>query len=132
MRENRFSARVSTALRNHGAMVYPIIAGQYSPAGWPDKLVVHPWWMGLIEIKSTTTPIGPLQIHIMQQLNAMCWGCAICYRRHTDDEGIITIYDRKRFCVLEPCSHDEILETIAAACRRGQAAAPISSPTSEP
>lgn len=81
MKENEFGRQFSAALRRRGAEVYPLIAGVGTPDGWPDILVVHRQWTGLVERKATNTQIKPIQVVRMRDINL---------RRHEHD----------RFCVI--------------------------------
>lgn len=67
-RENKFSAEFVKILRSQGALVYPCVAGTHSPPGWPDMIVVHHKWRGLVERKAATTKVEPIQAMVLREL----------------------------------------------------------------
>lgn len=85
-RESTFAAEFSRALRECAAMVYPIVASAYAPRGWPDKLVVHRRWWGLVELKSDQTRVRPEQLVVHQQLWARRPGGNFVVRRSGSDQ----------------------------------------------
>jgi hypothetical protein len=95
--ENKFGAAVRKALRESGAMVYPLIAGIGIPAAWPDVLVWSRVWDGLIELKALHTPVHPAQVEKLRQLNLIRPRCAVSYREVLDRRngywGRLYIYD---------------------------------------
>jgi hypothetical protein len=74
--EMRFKADVVKTLRSQGAMVYPMVAGLNVPSGWPDTLVVHRDWAGLIEFKGKKTSIKRIQLKIIFELSCTRPGSA--------------------------------------------------------
>lgn len=68
-KENEWSRAFSAVLRNQGAELYPCIASQWAPAGWPDLHVVHRMWAGLVERKASHTVLAPHQIVRMREIN---------------------------------------------------------------
>jgi hypothetical protein len=74
MRENELGRRVTKALRDQGAMVYPLWAGTMVPEGWPDKLVWSPIWHGLLELKAASGSLRSSQIFVLKQLWERCPG----------------------------------------------------------
>lgn len=69
MTEYQSKARLVKHLRGKGALIYPLIASDHSPAGWPDTLVWLPWWAGLVEFKGQKTLIKPIQLKVIWDLN---------------------------------------------------------------
>lgn len=62
MNEIPFKTKVLKVMREkHGAVTYPLIASERSPAGWPDTLVISWLWSGLIEFKGDKTRLEPVQ-----------------------------------------------------------------------
>jgi len=53
-------------LQKCNAMVYPIVGNKYAPAGWPDRLILHSLWGGLIEFKDVDTVVQPHQRIILR------------------------------------------------------------------
>jgi hypothetical protein len=84
-----FKASVVKVLRAQGAMCYPMIADAYSPAGWPDLLVVSQFWIGLIEFKGATTRLDPIQAKIIWDLRVRRPGSAWIVRE--DANGLCEV-----------------------------------------
>lgn len=66
--EGELTARICKELRECGAEVYPLIAGRETPDGWPDRLVVHKAFWGLLEFKGINTPISDAQRQVIRKL----------------------------------------------------------------
>jgi hypothetical protein len=75
--ESKFRTPLAALLRSQGAMVFsllPPIPGehdmrQYSAQpGWPDLLVVHRMWTGLIETKGHETRVSEEQRQILPRI----------------------------------------------------------------
>jgi hypothetical protein len=81
--EASFTKLVCEELVKAGAMVKPIVAARTSgQPGWPDRLVVHKAWMGLMEFKSgrLEAKVSRAQSIVCGQLNARSPGSAPIYR----------------------------------------------------
>jgi len=81
MAENKFTAELTRVLRSQGAMVQVMQASVYTEPGWPDRLVVHPLWSGLIECKDADTAVEELQEHRLSQLHRRWPRHAVLVRR---------------------------------------------------
>lgn len=113
MRENAFSAHVSSLLKERGAIVYPVIASSFAPDGFPDKLVTHPLWMGWLEMKGERTVVKAKQLYIMAELNRRRQGVAALCRRYDSLRAIVSWGDETRGRLV---TYDQILETLAWGC----------------
>ena len=49
--ESKFTKWFTRILVEDGAVIVPIVGGQMQ-SGWPDRLVVHRDWQGLVEVKA--------------------------------------------------------------------------------
>ena len=78
--ESLFTARVTREMRMCNAMVYPIIACEQTPAGYPDRVVWHSYWQGWIEFKAQTTKLEPHQVKVIRELNKRRPGSAVVVR----------------------------------------------------
>lgn len=67
--ECKLTAPFCKSLLQCNAMVYPLVGSMFAPAGWPDRLIIHPYWTGLIEFKDTDTVIEPHQWERIRQIN---------------------------------------------------------------
>lgn len=83
MTESDLTCRLCADLERLGAMCYPLIQGarqQQSAtgprwvaggrSGWPDRLIVHPWWTGLVEFKLPSGELTRLQWTVLRGLHA--------------------------------------------------------------
>lgn len=59
-----------------GALCYPVVAGDFAPPGWPDRVVWHRRWQGFIEFKDLTTTLKPIQAARIAAINARAPGTA--------------------------------------------------------
>lgn len=66
--EAQWTKKICKGLIECGAMVFPIVASRMQPPGWPDRLVVHREWVGLIEFKGVDTIVRPVQIAVIREL----------------------------------------------------------------
>ena len=80
MTENKIRAHVTRLFRSQGATVYPMIAGDFRPAGIPDLLVWHASGCYLIEIKGAKTRVTPKQLAEIALLGKRRPGCALLAR----------------------------------------------------
>lgn len=87
--ENHFAANFSREMRAVGGMVYPLVASQYAPSGWPDKLLVHRRWTGLLELKSDATVVRPAQRVVHRELRKRRPGVNYVVRRDGDDDRCV-------------------------------------------
>jgi len=62
MREGQLGSDLATLLRKQNAIVVPIVAGQYSMPGTPDKYVCHKRWRGWLELKVATQELRQDQL----------------------------------------------------------------------
>lgn len=67
-RECKYTRKFCRSLEAQGALTYPLVASEYAPPGWPDRIVEHLRWHGYIEFKDETTIIEPLQLRRMTDL----------------------------------------------------------------
>ena len=80
MSESEETRGMCRALEALGAMTYPLVAGRYTPSGWPDRYLHHRRWHGFIEFKSPSREVEPLQRRMLRELNARCPGSAFVVR----------------------------------------------------
>lgn len=69
MAECKLTAEFTRGLRECNAMIYVAAANRFAPPGWPDRLIVHSLWAGLIEFKDTDTVVQPHQRIILRDIN---------------------------------------------------------------
>jgi len=50
------------------ARVYPIVANNYAPPGWPDRIIIHNYYYGFIEFKDTKTRVQDNQKKIIADI----------------------------------------------------------------
>lgn len=65
--EGRITAILTKMLEHDGAIVIPTVAGQLQ-SGWPDRVVYHRRWHGLMEIKANSNRLTPRQAHNLTKL----------------------------------------------------------------
>jgi hypothetical protein len=69
MTESEWTRGICSALRARNAMVFPIVASKYQPAGWPDRLIIHKYGgTVLLEFKGHATPVSVVQKHVIANL----------------------------------------------------------------
>jgi hypothetical protein len=62
-----------TLRERRGMEFYPLIASQWSPPGWPDRLFSHKICaLCLVEWKDWDTPTSPLQLRRLKELQRAC------------------------------------------------------------
>lgn len=73
MLESKFRSNLTKTLKAQGALVYPLVQPadqKYAPpSGWPDLMVIHRRWHGLIECKGEHTKVQPLQEFIHKEIH---------------------------------------------------------------
>jgi hypothetical protein len=115
--ENWHSARLSRALRSKGAHVIPYVAGTHGVIGFPDKLVIHPRWQGLVEVKGPQTKTQEKQRHKMRQLDAV-WPRHVVQARCSDEADSVVVTRYSFDAALESdvgcVSVDELIEFLAS------------------
>jgi hypothetical protein len=67
--ERDLVAEFTRTLRAQGALVYPLIQDERTPPGWPDRLVWHEKWCGLVEVKGPATRAEPHQVELLRRLD---------------------------------------------------------------
>lgn len=77
MTESQRTRKLDRELRELGAMVLPIVAGNMQPAGWPDRYVASKQWTGWLEFKSENGKLSPLQRATMKDLQARGTSCHV-------------------------------------------------------
>lgn len=93
--ETIFTARVTKEMRACNALVYPIIACEQTPPGYPDRVVWHTYWQGWLEFKAEHTCLGIHQAHVIRELNRRKAGSAYVVReaggaiRIEDEQGAV-------------------------------------------
>lgn len=80
-RESEFGQEFRRIMRQGGAMIYPLIGSQHAPRGWPDVLVWHRLWDGLVELKGPETRVEAQQLSTLQRLHAIKPWSAVIYRQ---------------------------------------------------
>lgn len=77
MSEMTFTHEICSGLKMLGADVFAIVGGKMQASGYPDRLVTHRDWMGMLEFKGATTPIRLAQKIRMEGINrkrpGTCW-----------------------------------------------------------
>lgn len=86
--EVKWSAAIAQHLRTkHGFMVCPLLGNEYT-MGWPDKLLIGPKGLCFFaEFKNVHTPIKPLQLKTLQEIDRRIPGSAVIIRRREDNGG---------------------------------------------
>jgi hypothetical protein len=120
--ENRFGQEFSAALRRRGALIYPNVASQWSPAGWPDVRVIHRQWSGEIERKGPRTKIDPLQIATMREIALRkshhlpegYVNCCVVRYVAIETVEVSTVMTTGELRLLFQCTYDDFLGTIGA------------------
>lgn len=82
MKESEYTKRVCDSLIAFGAKILPIVASRMQPSSWPDRLVVHKSWVGLIEFKSARGVLRPAQAITIAELNKRTdgpWRAVVVY-----------------------------------------------------
>jgi hypothetical protein len=74
-------------------MSYPLVAGRYTPSGWPDRYLHHPIWRGFVEFKTEDGRIKHLQKNTLRELRYRAPGTAYVVRHQVN---IITTPDEDR------------------------------------
>lgn len=68
MAESKETRAFCRALEAQGALTYPLVAGNMTPPGWPDRYVAHPLWSGFLEFKALNGKLSDLQKRIIVDL----------------------------------------------------------------
>ena len=84
MTENKHASRFSKRLRAQGALVVPYVAGSHGLIGFPDKLVIHKLWTGVVEIKGPRTKVEEAQKQRMRQIDEIWPGHCVMARFEPD------------------------------------------------
>jgi hypothetical protein len=80
MKESAWTKQICTEIEVAGGWVIPYVASRQNRAGTPDRQITHRLWAGWLEFKGLKTPVKPLQVHTLQQLNARAAGSAFVVR----------------------------------------------------
>ena len=112
-KENEWSQAFSAVLRRQGAELYPCIASQWAPAGWPDLHVVHRMWTGLIERKASHTALGPHQLVRMREINLRRPLYSVI-ARHIERETLVisSVSAEGTVYILFECQYDTFLRSM--------------------
>lgn len=91
--EAKFTKWFTRILVEDGAIIVPIV-GSNMQSGWPDRLVVHRDWQGLVELKARTGKLGPRQRDNIESLCKRKRGFAVVVRELADAHtGRVETYD---------------------------------------
>lgn len=67
--------------QHRGCQCYPLIASEWTPMGWPDRLIITPAWAALIEFKAPGERLSKKQVErcklIMDCNSLPVVGCGI-------------------------------------------------------
>lgn len=73
VKETDFTKQLKKELTEAGAILIVQHGGRFA-SGWPDRLVFHPLWHGLLELKGRTTKLGEHQAANIAKLWRRCPG----------------------------------------------------------
>ena len=80
MNESAWTKKICTEIEVAGGWVIPYVASRQNKAGTPDRHITHRLWTGWLEFKGLKTPVKPLQVYTLEQLNARSAGSAFVVR----------------------------------------------------
>ena len=89
-REGEWTRDVCEQMTRCNAMILPNVAGRMVAPGWPDRLVWHRYWSGLLEFKGKRTRVEPHQKIKLRELRERQPGCVFVVRypdRIEDENG---------------------------------------------
>jgi hypothetical protein len=87
--ESEWSRKFTTALRGAGAQVLAVVGGDRQTAGWPDRFISHPLFMGWVEIKRGYNGLDTRQQLIIETLNRNAACSAFVLMLQEYDNGTI-------------------------------------------
>ena len=96
MRESESTARLMREIEDDGGVTIPLV-GSYMSSGWPDRLVYHRLWHGLIELKAPRGKLSDQQRASLRKLRERRSAHAVVVRfpeRVEDELGeLLTTFD---------------------------------------
>ncbi len=69
-KETYHTRKLCRSLEAQGALTYPLIQDEYTPAGWPDRYICHRRWRGFIEAKALKGKLSKAQVQVLNALVA--------------------------------------------------------------
>lgn len=97
MNEIPWTRKLVDEMRRHNALVFPIVGSRMQPPGWPDRIVSHTLWSGLIEFKGRKTKVSKAQKIVLRELRKRNKSFAYVVRqpdRIEDEKGnLIACFD---------------------------------------
>lgn len=110
-REGQLKAKLfKEVLVRQGCMVYPLLAGRDAPPHWPDNLLVHKKWRGLVEFKTKNRHLTMGQRSLMTDLIMKGQHVAVC-RLFDDHTFMLEYLDGEPMHVPRPWI--QLLDTLA-------------------
>lgn len=117
MKESAYQSKIKQLTKESGAWVFNIAGGPFQQEGIPDLMILHPIWMGFLELKIGRARPRPLQYKVMRGMHPrgierrfyVVWGQ--CY-----DRNLMTLFNPWDENLGTICIDKNILNDLANKC----------------